>query len=113
MALKPTPIDANAAKKLLRIYTVAIPVASLVGGWCTLVLFAWVASPAGIVDHIPTAVKATASATAAGWLYWLYRTFKRLPALIDEILERGLSLASTTPARPIIGSGGQAAATDH
>lgn len=93
MALKRTPIDAQAAKKMLRIYAVTIPATTLVGGWCTLLLLAWIAFPTGIVDHIPMAVKASASVAAACWLYWLYRTFKRLPALIDEILERGLSLS--------------------
>lgn len=93
MTFKRTPIDAQAAKKLLRVYALALPAATLVGGWCTLLLFAWIAFPVGVVDHIPTAVKVTASAAAVLWLYWLYRTFKRLPALIDEILERGLSLS--------------------
>ncbi len=93
MDLRRTPIDANAAKKLLRVYVLAIPAATLVGGWCTLLLLAWLAAPPGMVDHIPTAVKASASVAAAGWLYWLHRTFNRLPGLIDEILERGLSLS--------------------
>lgn len=92
MARLKTPIDAEAAKKLLRRYAMLIPATTLVGGWCALLLFAWIAFPIGVVDHIPLMVKITASVAAGLWFYWLYRTFKRLPALIDEILERGLAL---------------------
>ncbi len=94
MPRHPAPIDAKAAKKLLRGYAIAIPLTTLVGGWCTLLQLAWVALPAGAVNHIPLAVRAAAAVVAVVWLVWLYRTFKRLPALIDEILERGLSLSA-------------------
>lgn len=87
-----TPIDAEAAKTLLRRYAIVIPATTLVGGWCALMLFAWIAFPIGVVDHLPMMVRVTASVAAVVWLLWLYRTFKRLPALIDEILERGLTL---------------------
>ncbi|MGI9451299.1 MAG: hypothetical protein ACR2QH_11775 [Geminicoccaceae bacterium] len=91
MARRRSPVDATAAKKWLRFYAIAIPMASLIGGWCTLLTIAWIAFPEGVVDHIPTVVKGGASAVAAGWLYWSFRMFKILPALIDDILERGLS----------------------
>lgn len=94
MTFKQHPVDAKAAKKRLRVYAVAIPLSTLVGGWCTLLMLAWLAFPAGLVDHIPTAVKVSASAVAACWLYWMYRIFNELPALIDEILKRGLALDS-------------------
>ena len=67
-----------------------IPATSLIGGWCAVLLFAWIAFPSGVVDHLPLTVRVAASAVAVFWLFWLYRTFKRLPALVDEILERGL-----------------------
>jgi len=85
MRYRRPPVDAKAAKKWLRFYAVAIPAATLIGGWCTLLTLAWIA---GVVDHIPTAIKGGASVAAACWLIW---TFRRLPALIDDILERGLS----------------------
>ena len=91
MARRRSPVDAAAAKKWLRFYAVAIPLASLMGGWCALLTVAWIAFPEGAVDNIPTAIKAGASAIAAGWLYWSFRMFRILPALIDDILERGLA----------------------
>ena len=90
------PIDACAAKKLLRRYALMIPATSLIGGWCAVLMIAWIAFPKGVVDHLPLTVRVAASAVAVFWLIWLYRTFKRLPALVDEILERGLAL---TPKR--------------
>lgn len=92
MATKRPPVDAKSAKKKLRVYAVASPVLTLAGGWCSLLVLAWLVFPAGLVDHIPTFVKAGASLAAACWFVWLFRTFQRLPALIDDILDRGLSL---------------------
>ncbi|MGH1480733.1 MAG: hypothetical protein ACRBM6_18700 [Geminicoccales bacterium] len=91
MAHHRPPIDAKAAKKMLRAYVVIIPMASLIGGWCALLVVVWGAFPAA-VDHMPVAFKAAAAAIAVGWLYWLIRTFSRLPSLIDDIVERGLAL---------------------
>lgn len=100
MTRHPSPIDAKAAKKMLRFYVIAIPASTLLGGWCALLMLVWITFPA-VVDHMPVAVKTAASAIAAGWLYWLFRTFKKLPSLIDDILERGLSLSLD----PTAGSG--------
>lgn len=97
MANNRPPIDAKAAKKMLRLYVVAIPVASLIGGWCTLLTIVWWIFPEG-VDHMPVAVKAAAAAIAAGWFYWLFRTFNSLPSLIDDILKRGVALSLDRPA---------------
>ena len=91
MARRGSPVDAKAAKKWLRFYAVAIPLASLVGGWCTLLTIAWIAFPEGAVEHFPTIVKGGAAGVAAGWLTWSFRMFRILPALIDDILERGLA----------------------
>jgi hypothetical protein len=91
MASERTPVDARAAKTMLRAYALAIPAATLIGGWCTLVQIAWIVFPVS-VEPMPTAVKAAAAAGAGIWLLWLYRTFRRLPSLIDDILERGLAL---------------------
>ena len=85
------PIDARAAKRMLRFYAVVLPLGTLIGAWCGLLAATWAVFPAG-VDNIPFLVKTAASAIAAFWLFWLCRTFWRLPALIDDILERGLVL---------------------
>jgi hypothetical protein len=93
MAYHSTPVDAHAAKNLLRAYAIASPAAALLGGWCTLLQIVWLAFPDAVVDHMPAGVRIAAAAGALLWFYWLYRTFRRLPALIDEILARGLSLS--------------------
>ncbi|MGI9492789.1 MAG: hypothetical protein ACR2QF_10360 [Geminicoccaceae bacterium] len=89
------PVDARSAKKRLRLYAVMMPLTTLIGGWCALLTLAWIAFPEGVVDHIPIVVKGGASAAAAWWLYWSFRMVRKLPSLIDDILERGLSLDDT------------------
>lgn len=91
MATPRPPIDAKAAKRMLRLHVVAIPLATLVGGWCLLLTFVWITTPMA-VEAIPATLKVAASAAAALWLGWLVRTFKKIPGLVDDIIERGLSL---------------------
>lgn len=83
------PVDARAARASLRIYALALPALSLVGGWCTLLQIAAVIAPE-IVAHIPEAVKIAALFGAMAWLGVLLHAVHRLPGVIDDILERGL-----------------------
>ena len=86
------PVDARSAKRLLRGYAIAIPTAALIGGYCSLLQTAWIALSNGTVDHIPTLIKVVAFFISVAWWYWLYRTFRRLPGIIDDILDRGISM---------------------
>lgn len=97
MAGRRDPIDAEAARKTLRAYAFAMPAAALVGGGCTLLQLAWLLSPEDAVDHAPAAVRVLTFVAAAAWFYLLHRTFKHLPAVIDDILDRGL-IAANEPA---------------
>lgn len=88
------PVDARLAKLVLRAYAVSIPIAALIGGYCSLLQMAWITLPEGSVDHIPMLIKVAAFFISVAWWYWLYRTFRRLPGIIDDILDRGISIAA-------------------
>ena len=92
MTSEPRPVEARSAKRMLRRYAIIIPAAALIGGYCSLLQTAWVALPNGVVDHIPTFVKVTTFFISVAWWCWLYRTFRRLPRIIDEILDYGISM---------------------
>lgn len=85
----PDPVDARAARTRLRLYALAIPVLSLLGGWCTLLQIASLISPE-IIQHIPDGVRLAAFFGSVVWIIFLLHTIRRLPGIIDDILDRGL-----------------------
>ena len=93
-----SPIDARVARMKLRLYVLALPTLSLVGGWCALLQIAVVIAPE-IVAHIPEAVRLLALFGALAWFAWVIDAVRRVPGVIDDILEHGL-LMEDEPRRP-------------
>ncbi len=102
MTLTLGPVDARLAKIMLRAYAVVIPAAALIGGYCSLLQMALITLPDGAVDHIPTFIKVAAFFVSVAWWYWLYRTFRRLPGIIDDILDRGISMAAESTSQAAV-----------